>query len=167
MVNLFERMIDELDEKAKKDGIKVYGELIRKLFHLSDDVRYYLFYDAGFKITKEFNLHRSTPTEQYLENLCDIIYEIGQEWYHAGYVEVYDDFDIHNNCITVSIVTLTACADPEVNYYDDGVDSIMDFIEELKERLQVSNITFTEDIDVDEYSGKLSQSGFITIKVGK
>lgn len=106
-----------------------------------------------------------TPIEQYCSNICDIIWSMYDSWYNAGEVEIGDDFDFEDDSvITFSVTTLTACSEPEVNYYDDGSDSVYAFIEELKDKIQIDNIQYIEDWDMDE-CGSVIRSGYIVVKL--
>ena len=167
-MNYLEAIIEELNESvlSGKFGVdEVYGDLIRTLFHKSDDVRDYLFYEMDSKVRDEHNLHKQTVLEEYCSNICDAIWTMYNSWYNAEEVEIGDDFDFKDGgIITFSVKTLTACSEPEVNYYDDGSDSVYAFIEELKDKIQINNIEYVEDWDIDEY-GSITRSGYIVIKL--
>ena len=169
MVNLLEAIIDELNEKvlSGKFGVnEIYGDLIRELFHLNDDVRDYIFYEMDSKVQEKYNLHKDTPTEEYLWNLTESITILGESYYRGELVEVFDDFDVENNTLTFGVLTLTAYSEPEVNAYDNGEEAVQDFIKDLKELIQIDNITYVEDWDFDEYGCGPSKSGDIIIKIG-
>ena len=168
MASILDEIIEELNEcvLSGKFGVdEIYGDLIRRLFRKSEDVRDYIFYELDSEAREKHNLHRETPIEKYCANICDGIWTMYNDWYNADEVEIGDDFDFDNDgVITFSVTTLTACADPAVNYYDDGADSVYSFIEELKEKIQINNIKYVEDWDIDECGG-IVRSGYIVIKI--
>ena len=169
MPSILDEIINELNEYVLNGefGVdEIYGDLVRRLFHLSDDVRNYLFYEMESEARKKYDLHENTPTETYMWNITDSIWNMYNSWYKAGEVEIGDDFDVSvtNKKITFSVTTLTCCSDPKVNYYDDGLDSIESFITELKDIIQIDNITFEEDWDCDEW-GSIIRSGYIIVKI--
>lgn len=171
MVNLLESIIEELNEAvlSGKFGVdEIYGDLIRRLFRESDDVRDYIFYEMDSETKDKYNLHKETPTENYLWNITESIWGMYNSWHNANEVDIGDDFDIDvgRKEITFSVTTLTAVSDPAVNYYDNGEDSIKSFIEELKDIIQINNIKYIEDWDCDDW-GSIIRSGYIVVKIGK
>lgn len=169
MATILDEIIEELNESvlSGKFGVdEIYGDLIRRLFHLSDDVKDYIFYELDSEAHEKYNLHKETPTEQYFYNLCDRIWSLGESYEKAEEVEVFDNFNVSDNVLTFGVLTMTACAEPDVNYYDDGSDSVKAFIEELKDIIQIDDITYVEDWDFDEMGGGPTQSGDIIIKLG-
>ena len=163
MATTFDKIVDELNMDERK-------ELIRELFHNVDGASDYFWYEfapqKAPKILEDNNIRRNTPSETYLYNLCERIWRLGQEFERAEEVEVFDNFDVSNNVLTFGVLTMTAVSDPKVNYYDDGSDSVEAFIEELKDIIQIDDITYVEDWDFDEMSGRPSQSGDIIIRLG-
>ena len=105
-------------------------------------------------------------TKKYFYNLEDIAEKIAQQ---TGDVEVYPDGDYNCNTIKFAIKTLTECSDPDVNYYDDGMDSIEYYIETLQERLQLQKeqIRFIEDLDIggNEWETWVNYHGHIQITI--
>ena len=168
MANILEEIIEELNEcvLSGKFGVdEIYGDLIRRMFRESDDVRNYIFYEMNSEVKEKYNLHRKTPLEKYCANICDAIWTMYYSWYNSGEVEIGDDFDFDNDgIITFSVTTLTACSDPKVNYYDNGEDSVFSFIKELKNKIQINNIEYVEDWDLDE-DGSIIRSGYIVVKL--
>lgn len=168
-MTILDEIINELNNYvlSGKFGVdEIYGDLIRRLFHESDDVKDYIFYELDSKAKDKYNLHKETPMETYLWNLTERIWTLGLKFENDEIVRIYDDFDIdgENKTIIFSVLTLTACSEPDVNYYDDGSDSVKEFINALKNVIQINNITYVEDWDVDE-CGTPTQSGYITIKI--
>ncbi|MBR6252661.1 MAG: hypothetical protein IKR04_02335 [Clostridia bacterium] len=169
MANILEEIIEELNEYvlSGKFGVdEIYGDLIRRLFRSSDDVRNYLFYELESEARTKYDLHKDTPTETYLWNITDSIWSMYDAWYRAGEVDIGDNFDVDaNGTITFSVTTLTCCAEPDVNYYDDGLDSVKGFVEELKDKIQAKSIKIEEDWDFDEHSGNPTSSHRIIVKM--
>lgn len=162
MATTFDKIVDELNMDERK-------ELIAELFHKVDGASEYFWYEfapqKAPKIVKEYDIRKDTPSETYLYNLCERIWRLGQEFERAEEVEVFDNFDVSDNVLTFGVLTMTAVSDPEVNYYDDGSDSVEAFIEELKDIIQIDNITYVEDWDFDEMGGGPTKSGDIIIKL--
>lgn len=86
-------------------------------------------------------------TQKYFYNIEDIAEKIAEQ---DSDVIIYTDGNYKCNTIKFAIKTLTECSDPSVNYYEDGMDSIEYYIETLKERLQIKDIQFIEDLDIGE-----------------
>lgn len=84
-----------------------------------------------------------TNTNEYMENIVDELFEIADK---QGEVEL-DDYEFDDNTIEIEIKTLTACSEPEVNYYEDGFESIEKFMNIVAERFQVKT-EFEEDFTV-------------------
>ena len=169
MANILEEIIEELNEcvLSGKFGVdEIYGDLIRRLFHLSDDVRDYIFYELESQAQVKYNLHKDTPTEKYLWNVTDSIWSMYDAWYKAGEVDINDNFDCDpdKGTITFSLSTMTACSDPDVNYYDDGFDSVKSFMDELELKVMAKSVTAEEDWDFNE-CGSVTQSHIITVKL--
>ena len=169
MASILDEIIDELNEcvVSGEHGVdEIYGDLIRKLFHLSDDVRDYIFYEMISEAQTKYNLHKPTPTEIYMENICDSIYSMYFTWYKAGEVDIGDDFDCcpKNGTITFSVATMTAFHDESTGAGDDGFDSVKAFMDELKEKLMAKSVSAKEDWDVD-WDGHITSSHIITVKL--
>ena len=153
MPNILNEIIDELNEcvLSGQHGVdEIYGDLIRKLFHLSDDVKDYLFYEMISDAQEKYNLHRDTPVEKYLLNFTERIWTLGEKFEKDEIVRICDDFDIddENKTMTFSILTLTACSEPDVNYYDDGSDSVEEFMNALKDVFQMQRKYMTQEMNV-------------------
>ena len=163
MATTFDKIVDGLNMDERK-------ELIRELFHKIDGVSEYLWYEFAPKkcpeVVKDNNIRRDTPSETYLYNFCERIWTLGLEYEKADEVEVFDNFDTDGETLTFSVLTLTACSDPDVNYYDDGASSVEGFIEELKDVIQIDNITYVEDWSLDDEYGTPTKSGDIIVKIG-
>lgn len=103
-------------------------------------------------------------TKQYFYNIEDIAEKIAEQY---GDVEVYPDGDYKCNTIKFAVKTLTEVSDPDVNYYEDGHDSIEEYMDILKNRLQLKNIGFIEDHDVSygEWDCWVNHHGYIKITI--
>lgn len=163
MKNLFKEVLNALSQEEK-------DEFISDVFHKFDGVREYYWYEFAPKkcpeVVEDNNIRRDTPSETYLYNFCERIWTLGLEYEKAGEVEVSDNFDTDGETLTFGVLTLTACYDPDVNYYDDGASSVEGFIEELKDVIQIDNITYVEDWDFDDECGTPTKSGDIIVKIG-
>lgn len=163
MATLFDQIVDVLNADERK-------ELIRELFHNVDGVSDYFWYEfaptKAPKIVKDHNIRKDTPSETYLYNLCERIWKLGESYERAKEVEVFDNFDVSDNVLTFGVLTMTAVSEPDVNYYDDGSDSVKTFIKELKDIIQIDDIEYVEDWDFDEMGGGPTQSGDIIIRLG-
>ena len=103
-------------------------------------------------------------TQKYFYNLEDIAEKIAEEY---GDVEVYPNGDYTCNTIKFAVKTLTEVSDPDVNYYEDGQESIFEYIDILKNRLQTENIEFIEDRDIgySEWDCWVNHHGYIKITI--
>ena len=99
---------------------------------------------------------------KYMDNLTENLFDFAETY---GDVEL-GDVKFGNNTIEVEIKTLTSVSDPEVNYYEDGWDSIEDFAKLVSEKYLVKT-ELKEDFLMtgNEYEDWVVRDGWLKLTI--